>query len=491
MKRINILSLVQAYATLGEESYKNFLDHYGISIKDKEVDDLKSLLNVLYEETEERSIFSQFYVGYKIPQIGKEFDLLRFGKECVINIELKGSSTEEKFLKQLKRNRYYLSSLERQLYGFTFVSDENKLYYLNDKDEIQEVEFSYLIDLLHKQELDNFDDVDALFNPSDYLVSPFNSTDQFINNEYFLTNQQEDVKSKIFKIIENQSKDNFISITGSAGTGKTLLTYDIVKEITSIGKKVLIIHCGYLNDGQIKLNNDYGWTIIPIKRYSSYELSNYDLIIIDEAQRIYPRQLDDIVKKIQSINGNCIFSYDKVQTLAIREDRNNIDQKINDINAITSFKLSQKIRTNKEVASFIKMLFNKSRNIEIVDKNNIEFNYFQNMNDAKEFLEILDSQDWEVIRFTPSQYDNEHHEKYSLITAETSHKVIGQEFDNVAVIIDQHFTYNENDKLIYRGSSYYHPVKMLFQNITRTRKKLNIVIIDNNEILDRCVSILK
>lgn len=491
MKKINILSLVQAYATLGEESYKNFLDHYGISIKDKEVDDLKSLLNVLYKETEDRSIFSQFYVGYKIPQIGKEFDLLRFGKECVINIELKGSSTEEKILKQLKRNRYYLSSLERQLYGFTFVSDENKLYYLNDKDKIQEVEFSYLIDLLHKQELDNFDDVDALFNPSDYLVSPFNSTDQFINNEYFLTNQQEDVKSKIFKIIENKSKDNFISITGSAGTGKTLLTYDIVKEITSTGQKVLIIHCGYLNDGQIKLNNDYGWTIIPIKRYSSYELSNYDLIIIDEAQRIYPRQLDDIVEKIHSINGNCIFSYDKVQTLAIREDRNNIDQKINDINAITSFKLSEKIRTNKEVASFIKMLFNKSRKIEIVDKKNIEFNYFQDMNDAKEFLEILDSQDWEVIRFTPSQYNSEHHEKYSLITAETSHKVIGQEFDNVAVIIDQHFTYNENDKLFYRGSSYYHPVKMLFQNITRTRKKLNIVIIDNTEILDRCVSILK
>lgn len=491
MKKINILSLVQAYASLGEESYKNFLDHYGISIKNKEVDDLKSLLTVLYEETEDRGIFNQFYVSYKIPQIGKEFDLLRFGKECVINIELKGSSTKEKILKQLKRNRYYLGSLEKQLYGFTFVSDENKLYYLNDKDEIEEVDFSNLIELLHKQELENFDDVDALFNPSDYLVSPFNSTDQFINNEYFLTNQQEDIKSKILKIIENDSKDNFISITGTAGTGKTLLTYDIVKEIMSIGKKVLTIHCGYINDGQTKLNDEYAWTIIPIKRYTSYELSNYDLIIIDEAQRIYPKQLDDIVEKIQSINGNCIFSYDKVQTLAIKEARNNIDQKINDIDAITSYKLSEKIRTNKEVASFIKMLFNKRRNIEIADTKNIEFNYFQNLDDAKEFLEILDSHDWEVIRFTPSQYNNEHHEKYSLATAETSHKVIGQEFDNVAVIIDQHFTYNEDDKLVYRGRSYYHPVKMLFQNITRTRKKLNIVIIDNDEILDRCVSILK
>lgn len=491
MKKINILSLVQAYATLGEECYKKFLDHYGISIKDTEVNDLKSLLNVLYEETEDRGIIDQFYVSYKIPQIGKEFDLLRFGKECVINIELKSSSTEEKILKQLKRNRYYLSSLERQLYNFTFVSDENKLYYLNDKDKIQEVEFLILIELLHKQELENLDDIDTLFNPSDYLVSPFNSTDQFINNEYFLTNQQEDIKSKILKIIENDSKDNFVSITGTAGTGKTLLTYDIVKEIMSIGKKVLTIHCGYINDGQLKLNDEYGWTIIPIKQYTSYELSSYDLIIIDEAQRIYPKQLDAIVKKIQSINGNCIFSYDKVQTLAIREARNNIDQKINDINTITPFKLSEKIRTNKEVASFIKMLFNKRRNIEIADTKNIEFNYFQNLDDGREFLKILDKHDWEVIRFTPSQYNNEHHEKYSLVTAKTSHRVIGQEFDNVAVIIDKHFAYNEDGKLVYRGKSYYHPVKMLFQNITRTRKKLNIVIIDNGEILDRFVSILK
>lgn len=78
-----------------------------------------------------------------------------------------------------------------------------------------------------------------------------------------------------------------------------------------------------------------------------------------------------------------------------------------------------------------------------------------------------------------------------LFSTETSHKVIGQEFDKVVVTIDKHFSYNENGQLVYRGSSYYHPVKMLFQNITRTRKKLNIVITGNSEIMDRCVNILK
>jgi hypothetical protein len=50
---------------------------------------------------------------------------------------------------------------------------------------------------LVKQEIISLDNIDKLFNPSNYLVSPFNSTDRFIKNEYFLTNQQENIKASI------------------------------------------------------------------------------------------------------------------------------------------------------------------------------------------------------------------------------------------------------------------------------------------------------
>ena len=290
--------------------------------------------------------------------------------------------------------------------------------------------------------------------------------------------------------MKDDTKSNFFAITGGAGTGKTLLTYDIAKKIINDGKKVLIIHCGYLNDGHIKLNTIDGWIIIPIKSYSSHVLSDYDLIVIDEAQRMYPKQMDDIIEKISIANGNCIFSYDKVQTLATWEKSKTIEEKINNITLITKHNLSEKIRTNKDIASFIKMLFNKKRNKLELQKNNIEISYFNNDDDTKEFLETLSNQNWEVLRFTPSQYNNEKHEKSALSTAETSHRVIGQEFDNVCVIIDQCFFYNEDGKLQYNCKSYYHPVKMLFQNITRTRKKVHVVIINNSEILNRCLTIL-
>jgi hypothetical protein len=45
----------------------------------------------------------------------KEFDLLLFGKDCIINIELKSISTEEKIFKQLERNKYYLSFIEKNI----------------------------------------------------------------------------------------------------------------------------------------------------------------------------------------------------------------------------------------------------------------------------------------------------------------------------------------------------------------------------------------
>jgi DNA replication protein DnaC len=485
------MSLTQAFDTLEATDYKNFLTYYGIKIKNGEVNDLKSLIKKLNNEEQIENIFNQFYVSFEIPQIGKEFDLLRFEENSIINIELKSSSTEDTILKQLKRNKYYLNFIAERIYNFTFVSSENKLYRLNSNDELEEADFVCLTNLLCKQKLRDIKNINKLFNPSHYLVSPFNSTKKFVKDKYFLTQQQELVKTEITKALLDNSTANFFAVTGGAGTGKTLLTYDIAKKTISDKKKVLIIHCGTLNDGQNILNSQYNWKIIAIKHYSNYKLSNYDLIIIDEAQRIYPPQLKDIVRKIQTINGNCMFSYDQSQTLHISEYSNDINQKINDITSIMPHKLSKKIRTNKEIALFIQRLFDKTNNHSLSNKDNITLSYFNNDNNAKEFLEVLSEQNWNVILFTPSQCYPESHTEYSSLNTANSHKVIGQEFDNVAVVLDEHFSYNkENGKLIYTNKIYYDPVKMLFQNVTRTRKKLHIVIINNNKMLARCLSIL-
>lgn len=110
---------------------------------------------------------------------------------------------------------------------------------------------------------------------------------------------------------------------------------------------------------------------------------------------------------------------------------------------------------------------------------------------VKNYIQLISNDGWEVLKLTPSLYDTEHHESYANAESKTSHTVIGQEFDNVAVVIDEFFSYDTNGMLVYRSRTYYDSVKMLFQNITRTRKRLKLVIIGNKQVLNRCLSILK
>lgn len=489
-KRINLQSLLQAKASLSAATFQTYLEHHGVAIKSAELADLAALAAaVCAQDGRGIELLDGYYVGYKIPQIGKEFDLLRIGAESILNVELKRACSEEKILAQLLRNKYYLSFIGRKVLAFTFVSTENALYRLTEEGHLAASNFGELSALIAAQTLQGVADPDALFDPSAYLVSPFNSTARFLASEYFLTHQQEDWKAQILSLLQSSKPPQYVSITGSAGTGKTLLTYDIAKAFMQQGKRLVVVHCGNLNDGQLALNGK-GWQILPIKALGGLNLEGCELIVVDEAQRIYGRQLEDLLTKAKQFGIHCIFSYDGVQTLHASEAISNMAAKIESLTGAAQFRLSEKIRTNKEIATFIKLLFSTKRAGSISAGGNIQVSYFQALEDARKYLESLRKDGWEVLRFTPSQYNNEHHEKYSDIEAKTAHRVIGQEFDAVAIAIDEYFRYDEAGDLVYVGGAYYAPKSMLFQNLTRARKRLNVVLINNEQLLGRCLEIL-
>lgn len=473
-----------------DEIFDTYLDYCGIKIKAAELDDLEKFLALIKPLEASIGDLADFYIGYKIPQIGKEFDLLKFGRDSIINIEIKRESKAEKIKAQLLRNKYYLSFIGRTVYAFAFVSSSDELYFLSNDGALETTDTAHLLDAISKQGPGSELAPDLLFNPSDYLVSPFNSTGKFLAGAYFLTHQQEEFKSGILNSIDGTIGSCFIGITGSAGTGKTLLTFDIAKHLYIEKKKVLIIHCGLLNHGHHTLISE-GWQISSIKNHQQHDFNLFDLVIIDEAQRIKQSQLDNVAARVNQAKCACIFSYDKVQTLSNWEEASNTAGKINLIPSIVTYKLSEKIRSNKEIANFIKLLFNCKTTSQIQASQNIKISYFNNSEDAKNYLIGLDSTKWEVLRFTPSQYNTEHHEKYFDSWSKTSHQVIGQEFDGVAIAMDNFFAYDAVGNLTYLGGAYYAPTKMLFQNITRARRRLDLVIINNEEILKRCLAILQ
>lgn len=489
IKSINLLSLVQAKTNLSAVAFENFKKHHCLDFRSVEIDDLASLVILLTKSGCSISDLDNFIVGYKIPQIGKEFDLLSFGDEGIINIELKRTSSIEKIEKQLIRNKYYLSFASSKAHHYTYSVESGLLFKLSGPSVIERVDILELVTLLKKHKSKHANDIDSLFQAVNYLVSPFNSTERFLSGEYFLTQQQEAVSNAVGDYLETLTEPAFISLKGSAGTGKSLLVYHIAKDALKVGKKILIIHCGILNQGHDLLQSS-GWDIQPIRLYESLEIENYNLVIIDEAQRLFNHQFKDLSEKIETSKALCIFSFDKIQTLATFEDRFDIENEISTLNPISEYTLSEKIRSNKEIVDFIVMLFNKNKNYESRGSKNIYLKYFSTNKDASDYLGGLNKSEWQLLRFTPSRFNSEHHQSYFQHDSPTSHGIIGQEFDNVVVVVDELFSYHENGQLVYRGKSYYHPRKMLFQNITRARKKVLVVVINNEELLERCMQIL-
>lgn len=491
MREANIISILGGFRDLTADLFTAYLSYYSIKIKSSELADLKALVNILLAISQDDELYDKYFIGYTIPQISKEFDLLRIDDFSIVNIELKRTSTPEKIRAQLLRNRYYLSFLKKEIHTFTFDAESEAFYSIDQDGILINVDASALINALSKQKVKKITDIDSYFNPSNYLVSPFNSTTEFIEGKYFLTVQQEE----IYKILKEQigvSSFMIASVRGKAGTGKTLLTYHLAKEFSN-KVKVAIFHCGLLNNGHKTLIQKYGWSIFPIRIIRTIDVSQFRLIIIDEVQRIYPTQLELVLSKVKEHSIACIFSYDSTQTLRSWEIKNDIPGKIESELTVKSMELTSKIRTNKEVSSFIKCLFNKSIIPEKYEFLNIELSYFDRDQHAKSHLLNLKDNGWKVINYTPDKVTKLPYEKYILENDEdNAHTVIGQEFDNVVAVIDEHFYYKKNTLSTrnYKKTPYYHPTKMLFQIVSRTRIKLAIVVVRNPEILNRCLEIL-
>lgn len=356
-----------------------------------------------------------------------------------------------------------------------------------DNQEIINTDFSDLISSLSSQAVNYNLDPEKIFIPSKYLVSPFNNTDRFLRNEYFLNDAQQNIKKDILKSLSNHQYDCYC-ISANAGTGKTLLMYDIAKTIKNEGKKPLIIHCGKLNEGQNNLINTHHWNIISIgsiedESISSIISKNTDAIFVDESQRISDRQLELILEKAKELNILAIFAYDTKQYLRDGESKDIYEylKQYHDDLTIDKKILTTKVRTNKDMTSFIVNLFEIGKSNSYLNYENITIDYFTELEYVHPYIKFLsENQGWKAITYTPSAFKRECISKIASICEVKAHNVIGQEFDKVVFIMDRNFQYKEN-KLI-ANPTYYSMLGMLYQIATRAINELKIIVVDNPEL---------
>lgn len=481
-KTVDLNSLIAIFKKLDSVSAKMFLNIHNCQIRETEVQQINSLVNN-FKKSQTR--LSNFYVGYKIPQIPKEFDLLRFGSDSIINIELKSDFNVDKIKKQLLENRYYLSLLGCPIYSYTYSEETNFLYKLDDEDQLIDVDYLELEELILSQKIVDIPNIDLLFNPKNYLVSPFNNHEKFIKGEYFLTEQQDGYKKSFIT-----KSPQFTIIDGNPGTGKTLLLYDLAKTMIGSGNDVLIIHCGILNQGHEQLKVNQKWNIIPPKEVSLIEIYQPSIIFVDETQRFYPHQLKHVIDYVNENNIRAVFSIDPKQILSVEERNHNNYNELISLPDNLFIKLTSKIRSNIELRSFIKGFFNVNYLHQCQNLDNISINYFDDISQARNYAITMKENDWTIIDYTQQRYNGEHIDEMCLDIGLNTHNVLGQEFDKVLVVIGPAFYYDESGSLSTKVANHFDPERMIYQSITRTRQKLSIVIVNNPEFLNTILSSL-
>lgn len=494
MKAVNLYVLTRNTEEDFISEYENVLSgrEKATHIKEHEFRSLIRLVQILQEKKVTVGELDGFYYSYTIGQIGKEFDLLKLCRnDKVLNIELKSEAvSEQKIEKQLLKNKYYLSHIAQKIYAFTYVEEADKLYWLNGE-KAETCEWDKLVQALKGFNHYETGDIGKLFRPRDFLISPLNTPEKFVEGRYFLTQQQDGIKKEIIAAARNLSRQAFWGITGKAGTGKTLLLYDIAKTCRRYGR-CCVIHSGILCEGHDYLNRYYNeMDVIDAKSVNEDVLKKYEFIFVDESQRLYVSCLELIIQAVNGRKACVVFSYDYFQTLSKAEQKKNIPERLKLIPDFQERELSDKIRSNEEMASFIRILLNLS---DLPRKRyayeNIDVLFANDLAEANQIINFYRaSKDYVFIEYTKSKYVSHTIDKYR--GDMNTHHVVGQEFDNVIIILDKNFRHNIDGRL--QGRVHPNPdyifYKLLYQAVSRAREKLCIVVIENRQLFEKLIQI--
>lgn len=460
-------------------------------VKEHEYESLCSLVKDLTAYKLTLTDLEGFHFSFNIGQIPKEFDLLKIKNgERILNIELKSKMIEEsRIKKQLVQNQYYLKYIADRIDSFTYVADEHRFFTLNDGGLV-ECSISDLANvLIDFTEYD--EEIEPLFDPKNYLVSPLNTPEKFLDGQYFLTNAQKDIKKEIIADVQKEKPRRFWGITGNAGTGKTLVLYDLARELTKIGK-VCMIHCGITCEGHEILDQQIdGLDIIAAKMIEEHNFEDYRFIMVDETQRIYKKNLETVCNLITETDMIGIFSYDEIQTLSMSEERNKTVDVIKGLDGFKEEKLTDKIRTNKETDAFTQKLFNLNRRIDIPYKyDKIDIIYADSIDEARQITSYYRRKKGYIfIEYTKWKRSQSPINEYSGDI--NTHQVIGQEYDNVVMVLDDNFYYSEKKHLETKEhpSGNYLFSKLLYQGLSRAKVRLCLVIVDNPDLFKKVLGI--
>ena len=485
MKPINIYSLTRITDNTRlsrlerQMSQRKFL----LKIKTWETDGLRAFCSGLLK-VDPSAYDLKFYYSFVMPKLGKEFDLIRVSDEYVVNIELKsGNVSDEAIKKQLQQNRYYLDTLGRPVYFYTYVSNTGRLVRLSNGNMLVESTFKELSEVLSKQGECYEDHLEEFFREDKYLFSPLTDPDRFLRGDYFLTFQQKDIKHQILR--NNLPVQGF---TGYPGTGKTILLYDIAMQLSQ-KERVCVLHLGDKTEELRRLDSllkrvDF---YHPPIDFEAIKGKKYSAILVDEGHRLTKDVFDNIESLASFFDAPIIVSYNREDAICKEEQGGGGSNLIESIPGFKGYRLTNKIRLNNDLSAFIRCIMHAKDPYHRRDFSSVSLSFSSNEDETDKLLRIYAKSGYTFVNADP---DLKAHtdEIESINVNEASSK----EFDSVVMLMDRDFYYDSAEYLrARRAPDTRSKVRDLYHGLSRAKKNIAIIVEDNISVFDEILSILQ
>ena len=296
----------------------------------------------------------------------------------------------------------------------------------------------------------------------------------------------------------------FYTIEGRAGTGKSIVGFELARRFAEESKKVAYFFMGSNKDIYSEFEG-FDFNVFSLESYKSKsrgEIKNrfekiyteeFDILIIDESQRLTEIQINRIKKLIlqDKKNSRCIFLLDKDQNMDSLATGEKIVNKIKELSE-ANLKLKMPLRFDLNMEYFIRLLFKKRLMEGDPSKANVDVIRLSSNDVAIEYVNFLRKKQ----NFTPLvSLHSIIGKSYQISTAKNGFVVIGQEFDNVVIILDHQFNYSDecglelNEFCRYQGSC--NIIQLYYEIITRVKNKLKILVVNNDELYYKLVDLKK
>ena len=431
----------------------------------------------------------RFFYSFQIPRLGKEFDLLQIKDNHIVNIELKsGVVSDQAIRKQLIQNRYYLSVLGRPIQSYTYISSQNRLIRLTHHDHIVDADWERLCEDLQKEGTNYEGNIEDLFRAELYLISPITDPVRFLKKEYFLTSQQRDIEKKILRDIYAKQSGCFW-FSGIPGTGKTLLLYDIAMKL-SVRHRICMVHCeengekwrilherlqriDFLADEQIRIEERKAGTQIPLEKYRG--------ILVDEAHLLSKDKIERLLEL--SKEQPVIFSSDSEDVISSEEmDKENI-KKLENQTDIKVFRLTNRIRTNAELSTFIQNMMHLPPRMNSRGYPHIFVVYANDDVEAENLLNDYIKQGYQWVEIEESERQE--------AQADLKMQAV-RDMDKIVLLLDERYYYDEEGYLraacfMKNGSSY---VRKIFHRLNHAKESIALVVKKNEKVYNTLLELL-